>query len=243
MSDVIVQFAHGLESGPQGTKVSHLTEAGFSVRAPDMQMSVRNMKKTNAVARNLLRLPEVGALGAAVAVSAGVAAAKRDARPLWLGLGVGVGLAAMRYPAWRGQAMRRSFEACVAIQAEALEQYGPDVLLGSSWGGAVVLELVRRGVWSGPTIVLAPAYASVGRWANLPGLGARIDDIRRRSERVPIVVFHDPGDDVVPYKDSLELVRGSSMELRTVSAGGHRLLGLLENGSLAECIEGISKAR
>ena len=49
MSDVIVQFAHGLESGPQGTKVSHLTEAGFSVRAPDMQMSVRNMKKLSLI--------------------------------------------------------------------------------------------------------------------------------------------------------------------------------------------------
>ncbi len=236
MSDIVVQFAHGLESGPQGTKVRALTEAGFLVRAPDMQMSVRRMDRDNSVARQLFRLPEVQALGVGLAVGAGASLAKRSLRAAAWTAGLGAGWAAVRQRAWRQQALRRSFEACVVIQGQALQQYGPDVLVGSSWGGAVALELVRRGWWRGPTVLLAPAYGFIARKSGWAGVHARLEDLRRASLDVSIVVYHDPTDAVVPYEDSMALARGGEIELMRVSAGGHRLLGLLDDGSLAERI-------
>ena len=42
------------------------------------------------------------------------------------------------------------FEGCVETQARALTTFRPDLLVGSSFGGAVVVELLQRGLWPGP---------------------------------------------------------------------------------------------
>ena len=46
------------------------------------------------------------------------------------------------------------FESCVETQRAALESFRPDVLVGSSFGGAVAVALLQRGLWSGPTLLL-----------------------------------------------------------------------------------------
>ena len=49
----------------------------------------------------------------------------------------------------------------VAVQSKAIQSFSPEVIVGSSWGGAVAVELIRRGIWRGPTLLLAPAYYKV----------------------------------------------------------------------------------
>ena len=63
--------------------------------------------------------------------------------------------------------------------------------------------------------------------------------LRARAADVRIVIFHDPSDDTVPFEDSVLLAQGGAIELRSVSAGGHRLLGLLERGELADAIRAL----
>jgi hypothetical protein len=41
----------------------------------------------------------------------------------------------------------RDFEGAIRTQADALAAFCPDVLVGSSFGGAVALALVQRGSW------------------------------------------------------------------------------------------------
>ena len=49
------------------------------------------------------------------------------------------------------------FEASVSAQQRALEAFRPDVLVGSSFGGAVAVALLEREIWRGPTLLLAQA--------------------------------------------------------------------------------------
>lgn len=65
------------------------------------------------------------------------------------------------------------FEACVQLQANHIGRFAPDVLIGSSFGGAVALALLQRGLWTGPTLLLAQAGLRYGLPASLPA-GVRI---------------------------------------------------------------------
>eukprot|EP01099_Mayorella_cantabrigiensis_P005925 TRINITY_DN4847_c0_g1_i1.p1 TRINITY_DN4847_c0_g1~~TRINITY_DN4847_c0_g1_i1.p1 ORF type:complete len:248 (+),score=70.84 TRINITY_DN4847_c0_g1_i1:30-746(+) len=46
---------------------------------------------------------------------------------------------------------------CLKQQIECLKTFQPDVIVGSSFGGALALELMALGFWKGPVVLLAPA--------------------------------------------------------------------------------------
>lgn len=226
---------HGLESHPNGTKVRTLREQGFTVRAPDLEVGLWRLDRRQSVLRHLLRLPELR-LAAAAVVVAGIGGLAHPVVPA-VGLVVVAGVAAARRRAWIAAAFARAFASSAAIAEAALRDEPPDVLVGSSWGGAVAGELVRRGAWSGPTVLLAPAAGRIAAWS-----GADLDGISRalRAAKGPVIVFHDPSDDVVPFADSVALTAGSTIELRAVSAGGHRLDELVRSGALAEALRQLA---
>ncbi len=118
------------------------------------------------------------------------------------------------------------FEASVATQAEALARFRPDVLVGSSYGGAVVVALLARGLWRGPTVLLAPATRWFGAAARLPG-------------DVTVTVAHGVDDALVPLADSRALVEGTApARVRLVEvADEHRLQSLVVSGELATLVE------
>ena len=59
---------------------------------------------------------------------------------------------------WPSAALGDSFAACVAVHQRALADAAtPDVLVGSSWGGAVAAALVAVGAWRGPVVLMCPA--------------------------------------------------------------------------------------
>lgn len=61
--------------------------------------------------------------------------------------------------------VRQAFSDCVKAQEKFLKSLDvvPDIVVGSSFGGAITLELVARGAWRGPTLLLAPAQHSILR--------------------------------------------------------------------------------
>ena len=61
-------------------------------------------------------------------------------------------------------ALADSFDACVEVQRAALAATPADVLVGSSWGGAVAATLLADGSWSGPTLLLCPALRALDKW-------------------------------------------------------------------------------
>lgn len=121
------------------------------------------------------------------------------------------------------------FEASVACARDALRAAGPDIVVGSSFGGAIALALLQRGVWCGPTLLLAPAGASQGLQQLLPPGNARV------------VIVHAVGDDLVPVEDSRALAQtGVADRVRLIEVEDDHALGaFVESGRLVALVEEV----
>jgi predicted esterase len=114
-------------------------------------------------------------------------------------------------------------------QAEAaVREHQPDVLVGSSFGGALAVSLLCDGVTSARTVLIAQAAALLGKGERLPA-GTRA------------IVIHGTADDVVPIEGSRTLVgnSGPNVHLWEIESGDHRLNSTLEDGTLARAIEAV----
>jgi len=131
MSKIRVQFIHGLEGSPQGSKARLLAEH-FDARTPAMDT--------------------------------------------------------------------KDYPACVAVQSRTVREFEPDLLVGSSFGGAVAVSLLQQGLWRGPTLLLAQAAVHYDSDARLP------DGVR-------VWLVHGMGDTLVDPEDSRRLAATGSPEL------------------------------
>jgi alpha/beta superfamily hydrolase len=116
----------------------------------------------------------------------------------------------------------------LAVAREAVRAQLPDLIVGSSFGGAVAVRLLREGDYRGPVVLIAPAARKITGDEALP-------DGTRAS------ILHGDADDVVPYADSVALARtgGPGVHLHTVVGGDHRLNVVLEDGMLAATIDAL----
>jgi pimeloyl-ACP methyl ester carboxylesterase len=126
----------------------------------------------------------------------------------------------------------RDFAACVEVQAAALRSFRPEVLVGSSFGGAVVVELLRRGLWRGPTLLLAQAAMKRDSRARLP-------------EGVPVWLVHGWRDDIVDPEDSRALAQtGTASLVRLIEVDDdHPLHATVRGGRLLELVRELASAR
>ena len=127
---------------------------------------------------------------------------------------------------YRGDQMDTDdFSGSVALQARAIAEFQPDVVVGSSYGGAVLCELLQTGHWSGPTLLLAPAARLYNPSARLPA-------------DVPVVIVHGLRDEVVPIEHSRALVATRKPQrtwLHEVD-DDHRLTRTVSSGRLIEYV-------
>ncbi len=123
------------------------------------------------------------------------------------------------------------FEACVALQAEAVTSFRPDVLVGSSFGGAVAVALLQRGGWRGPTLLLAQAALRRGLPAQLP-------------EGVRVWIVHGRRDDLIDIEDSRTLARAGTPDLvRLIEVDDdHPLRATVQSGELATLVRDLFDA-
>lgn len=99
------------------------------------------------------------------------------------------------------------FAESVSIAQRELERHRPDVIVGSSRGGAVAMNVLAPDT---PLVLLCPAWK---RW------GAA------QTVKPGTTIVHSPADDVVPFADSQELVRASGLNSSALVIVGndHRL--------------------
>jgi len=91
------------------------------------------------------------------------------------------------------------------VQTKAIQEFKPDVVVGSSWGAGCAVHLLARRIWQGPTLLLAPAHDLVSIKAqkippNLP-------------PNVPITIVHSLMDETVPFAGTTRLEK----ELRALT--------------------------
>ena len=195
-----VLFIHGLESGPRGTKSRALEQAGFTVIAGQMPCGRKAIFLDPAVIALgiaaltvLLGASSFGALGFLICVVS-YAVLQRFVRPLLV---------------------RRMFRRSIAVQRALLLANQIDVVVGSSFGGAVAIELLHTGAWRGRTVLLCPAQRLVAGRAWRPGSTLPADASR-------VVVVHGRKDETVPLGHSRALVKGTAARLIEVD-DEHRL--------------------
>ena len=107
-------------------------------------------------------------------------------------------------------------EGALPTARAAIEAHRPEVVVASSFGGAVAVTLLREGAIRVPVVLIAPAANKLGVENALPP-GTRA------------VILHGDRDDVVPVEDSVALARtgGPGVTLHIVEGGDHRLNTLL----------------
>lgn len=114
------------------------------------------------------------------------------------------------------------FEAALDIAQAALERHRPALIVGSSRGGALALNLRAGEI---PLVLLCPAWK---RW------GAA------RTAKPGTVILHAVADEVIPYADSLELLANSGLSPETalITVGHeHRLADEESLAALAAAVD------
>src|SRR6202142_3106026 len=99
------------------------------------------------------------------------------------------------------------FDEAVCIAQAEFDKHNPDVVVGSSRGGAVAMN-INSG--SAKLVLLCPAWK---KWGTV------------KTVRLGTVILHSRADDVIPLADSEELVRNSGLPSSALIEVGsdHRL--------------------
>ena len=118
------------------------------------------------------------------------------------------------YPSNQGP-VSEVFDTCYTIAQQELADFSPDIVIGSSFGGGILLQLVRDGVWQGPSLFLAQAGVMYSISQSLP-------------EGVKAILIHGTQDTIVPYMDSQLLADSSSSSRLILTNDSHALENLLD---------------
>jgi hypothetical protein len=115
------------------------------------------------------------------------------------------------------------FDAAVRTAQAAFDQHQPDVIVGSSRGGAVAMNIDSEET---SLVLLCPAWKNWGTATTV---------------KPNTVILHSRADDVIPFADSEELVRNSGLPSESLVEVGndHRLA---DPEPLAKMLEACSVA-
>ena len=99
------------------------------------------------------------------------------------------------------------FTAAVKIAQEEFDKHPPQVVVGSSRGGAVAMNINSGDAW---LVLLCPAWK---KWGTV------------KTVKLGTVILHSQADDVIPFAESEELVRNSGLPTSALIEVGsdHRL--------------------
>jgi len=93
---------------------------------------------------------------------------------------------------------------CVNSYALAITEKQPDALVAFSWGGGIATGLIAQGLWSGPTILIAPAGHVM--WSHA---GLDTPSLASAQSTSQIVIVHGTEDSVVGIDQSKALAQSA----------------------------------
>ena len=131
-----------------------------------------------------------------------------------------------------------SLEQCLSCQKDEMAsvEHQNGVLVGSSWGGAVATLAIARGLWSGPAVLIAPAYFAVmGRFGAYSPENEPLAVYAAISERLKspdycgqVIVVHGTADERIPIDHSRTMAMATGMRLLEVEGADHSMRCLLQ---------------
>lgn len=114
------------------------------------------------------------------------------------------------------------FDAAVRIAQAEYDHGKPDVVVGSSRGGAVAMNIKA----DAPLVLLCPAWK---RWGTA------------KTVKPGTIILHSEADETIPFDDSQELLRNSGLRESALVVVGHEHR-LADKESLAKMLEVVEKA-
>jgi len=157
-------------------------------------------------------------------------------------------LASISIGLWVGRRLYRKFicntiDASIKLQADAIKKYQPDVIVGSSWGGAIAVFCLMQNLWKGPTLLLAPAQYKIIKHSKYLDRNQVV-----LPSDVHVHIVHGTKDATITPDDSLLLsqkVSSSSKirpKLNMIEGDDHRLNGSASSVSIKQWIDAVVAA-
>lgn len=104
------------------------------------------------------------------------------------------------------RAVRGLLEKCISIQEKAIKEFKPDIVVGSSFGGGICVLLAMRKIWTGKTILLAPAQKKMLQRAGISTKDVSVKNLAYCH------LIHGVNDTVIDLQDSVELAETANTE-------------------------------
>jgi predicted esterase len=122
-------------------------------------------------------------------------------------------------------ALEHEMEKALQVAVDAYRACQPNVVVGSSFGGAVLLKLVHHPEWRAESSALFLAQA-----------GMRLTPLRALPHNVRAVLVHGALDNVIPVEDSRVLAASSPHALFVEVQDDHRLSMTMKRGLLESLV-------
>jgi predicted esterase len=120
----------------------------------------------------------------------------------------------------------------------------PDLIIASSWGGAIMSSLILEGEWQGNTLLLAPALYKINEVCGVLKT-IECNDSQNKS-KIHIVQAYE--DEMIPYNDAFKL--DMDLKFRNNEGSivhmindkyGHCLTEFIDNGQFDKHIKELIK--
>lgn len=190
-----VLFLHGLESGHKGRKYQAIRKSFTSVSSMDMS-SYCNLRKNwiyqpfFALIPILISIPSIPLIA--------------DTTPQkWTFFSLIALPCVVAIVVCLRIGIRSVIRNCMRLQLKEIEAFQPDIIVGSSFGGAIAAFLILEGHWHGPALLLAPAYSIILRWSRFLWVTPFRPSVTSEGSSALIVV--GLSDKLITVKDSSEL--------------------------------------
>jgi hypothetical protein len=191
-----VLFIHGLESSATGRKYQAIAKSFQHVRSVDMS-AYCNLRKHwmsqpyLTVIPFLCTIPAIPLLASASPHRWSLVAAASVASLVAIALCV----------RWGALGVVRK---CMELQQREIESFQPDVVVGSSFGGAIAAFLLLEGSFRGPALLLAPAYGIMVRVCRLLGI-QHLSRSKQGPSASSVLVVLGTGDKLITAPDTARL--------------------------------------
>ncbi|GES79794.1 alpha/beta hydrolase [Rhizophagus clarus] len=126
----------------------------------------------------------------------------------------------------------KDFDADLNLQEKFVKEVQPDVIVGSSYGGAIAVTMLQKGTWKGPTILLAQAFA---RYQSYDPSKLWLP------EGVAITFIHGTKDKIVEIEGSRLLsIKGTPQLVEMIEVSDeHELNSLIDNQMFLDSVREV----
>jgi hypothetical protein len=231
----VILFLHGLEAGISGRKTKHLKKHFENCICPDLEVSIYKLNRKNSFLRIMLFNPFMIAL---LSLTIIFTILLLEYFNIILSIILPLSLLIISFKLAKNyfvsNAVSIALENNISLAEKELKKHNPKVLIGSSWGGAVAVNLIQRGVWKGHTILLAPAYQKVKETIMKIQEEQSFQFKNLVHYEGKIIVYHSHLDEIIPIENSHLLCESSEnknsefYELKLISSDNHKLESLIE---------------